>query len=128
MYKHFDAQIDSILSKMSLDDKIGQLNQICYSAKPDRVEGIKDMIRRGCVGSLILAESSTAGNDTNSVIDRAMLDEYQRIAVTESPSKIPFCKTSSERLPRSELKSARSARAKALIEARLPNRRGCGTW
>ena len=90
MYKHFDAQIDAILSKMSLDDKIGQLNQICYSAKPDRVEGIKDMIRRGRVGSLILAESSTAGNDTNSVIDRAMLDEYQRIAIQESPTGIPL--------------------------------------
>ena len=90
MYKHFDAQIDAILSKMSLDDKIGQLNQICYSTKPDRVEGIKDMIRRGRVGSLILAESSTAGNDTNSVIDRAMLDEYQRIAIQESPTGIPL--------------------------------------
>ena len=29
MYKHFDAQIDTILAKMTLDDKIGQLNQIC---------------------------------------------------------------------------------------------------
>ncbi len=90
MYKQFDALIDPIIAKMSLDEKIGQLNQICYSAKPERVEGIKDMIRRGRVGSLILAESSTAGNDTNSVIDRAMLDEYQRIAMTESPSKIPL--------------------------------------
>lgn len=90
MYKHFDAQIDAILSKMTLDDKIGQLNQICYSAHPERVEGIKDMIRQGRVGSLILAESSTAGNDTNSVIDRAMLDEYQRIALTESPTGIPL--------------------------------------
>jgi len=90
MYKQFDALIDPIIAKMSLDEKIGQLNQICYSAMPERVEGIKDMIRRGRVGSLILAESSTAGNDTNSVIDRAMLDEYQRIAMTESPSKIPL--------------------------------------
>jgi len=90
MYKQFDALIDPILAKMSLDDKIGQLNQICYSAKPERIEGIKEMIRQGRVGSLILAESSTAGNDTNSVIDRAMLDEYQRIAMTESPCKIPL--------------------------------------
>lgn len=90
MYTKFDVKIDEIINKMTLDEKIGQLNQICFSTEPKTVEKIKNMIRNGQVGSLILADSSTAGNDESSAINRQMLDEFQRVAVEEGPNKIPL--------------------------------------
>ena len=90
MFKELDAGVDEILAKMSLDEKIGQLNQICYSYQPDTILKIKDMIRKGQVGSLILADSSTAGNDASAAVNADLLDEFQKVAVNESPNKIPL--------------------------------------
>ena len=90
MFKKYDNLVDEIVSKMTLHEKIGQLNQICYSTDPKTVEKIKDMIRKGEVGSLILADSATAGNDPTSSFNRHALDEFQKVAVNESPNKIPL--------------------------------------
>lgn len=90
MFKRFDTLIDTIISRMSLDEKIGQLNQICFSTDHKTIDHIKDMIRKGQVGSLILAASSTAGNDDNSSVNRELLNEFQHVAVNESPNKIPL--------------------------------------
>ena len=90
MYKKYDKIIDELLSKMTLSEKIGQLNQICFSDSPQKMEVIKEMIRKGQVGSLILADSSTAGNDESLAVNCKLLDEYQRVAVEESPNKIPL--------------------------------------
>lgn len=90
MYKKYDKIIDELLSKMTLSEKIGQLNQICFSDSPVKMENIKEMIRKGQVGSLILADSSTAGNDESLAVNRKLLDEFQKVAVEESPNKIPL--------------------------------------
>lgn len=90
MYKKFDKIIDNLIDKMSLDEKIGQLNQIAFSTNPQEAEKIKERIRKGEVGSLILADSATAGNDASSSFNRHILDDFQRVAVEESPTKIPL--------------------------------------
>lgn len=90
MYEKLNLEIDALLSKMTIDEKIGQLNQICFSSNPNEIEKIKDLVRSGKVGSLILADSSMAGNDKSWDVSREILDEYQRVAVEESPNNIPL--------------------------------------
>ncbi|WP_316978635.1 beta-glucosidase BglX [Shumkonia mesophila] len=75
--------LDDLLSRMSLADKVGQLNHPNVQAASTTGAGtatgdIEDQIRRGDVGSL------SAG------IDPTRLRELQRIAVEESPAKIPL--------------------------------------
>ncbi len=90
MYKKFDGQIDVLLSKMTLKEKIGQLNQITGPLREDQVEELKGMIRRGEIGSLILASSATAGNDKQGHVNVVLYNELQRVAVEESPNHIPM--------------------------------------
>lgn len=89
MYKEFDSQIDKILSSMSLKEKIGQLNQVTEPT-PDTMEALKERIRKGEIGSVILAATSTAGNDTQQAVIVEMLNELQRCAMEESKSGIPL--------------------------------------
>ncbi len=88
MYRQFDAQIDALLAKMTLRQKIGQLNQICLLEKD--ITPHKEAIRRGEVGSIIIASSATAGNDPQSCVDVNLYQELQHIAVEESPLGIPM--------------------------------------
>ena len=90
MYKEFDGLIDNLLSKMTLKEKIGQLNQITGPLREDQIEGIKTAIRNGEVGSIILASSSTAGNDPQGHVNIDLYNELQKVAVTESRLKIPM--------------------------------------
>ncbi len=77
-----------ILSKMTLKEKIGQLNQEAFIE--DKYEEIKEKVRRGELGSLILANSATSGNDPQQKIFTDALNELERIALEESPSGIPL--------------------------------------
>ncbi len=75
--------LENLLSRMSLADKIGQLNHPNVQSGTSTGAGIaagdiEDQIRRGEVGSL------SAG------LDPARLRELQRIAIEESPQKIPL--------------------------------------
>lgn len=79
-------RIRELLKKMTLDEKIGQLNQV----KQNDSEELKEDIKKGKIGSFILANSSTAGNDEQSKANKKLLDELQKIAVEESPSGIPI--------------------------------------
>ncbi len=88
MYREFDTQIDALLQKMTLREKIGQLNQICLSC--GNIEAYKEAIRKGEVGSIILASSATAGNDPQSCVDVALYQELQHIAVEGSRLGIPM--------------------------------------
>lgn len=81
-------KIDAIIAKMSLREKIGQMNQVCFCA--DSIDELKEMIHNGQVGSVILADSNTAGNDTQKKTDISVINELQRLAVEESPSGIPI--------------------------------------
>jgi beta-glucosidase len=77
----FDAEtaqrVESILAKLSLEEKIGQLNQV---GGADFAPGPKaeDQIRRGGAGSVLWL------NDTR------RFNELQKIAVEESPAGIPL--------------------------------------
>lgn len=83
-------KINSVIKKMSLEEKIGQLNQVQLNIKLNNGENLKEEIRQGRVGSVILAQSSTAGNDEQQRVKIDLLNEVQRIAVEESPSGIPL--------------------------------------
>lgn len=77
-----------ILSRMTLKEKIGQLNQEAFIE--DKYEEIKQKVRNGQLGSLILANSATSGNDPQQKIFAEALNELERIALEESPSGIPL--------------------------------------
>lgn len=90
MYKELEQKIDELITKMSVREKIGQLNQILEPRSREQVEDYKRKIRNGEVGSIILAASATAGNDRQSYIDVELYNELQRVAVEESRCRIPL--------------------------------------
>ena len=77
-----------ILSRMTLQEKIGQLNQEAF--RDEQYEELKEKVRKGQLGSLILANSATSGNDPQQKIFADALNELERIALEESPSGIPL--------------------------------------
>lgn len=74
------------IRNMSLEEKIGQLNQI----QLEDTKQLREEIRKGGVGSVILADTATAGNDEQKRIDISLLNDLQKIAVDESPTGIPL--------------------------------------
>lgn len=89
MYKELDFEVDKIVNSLSLKEKIGQLNQVTEPT-PDTLEELKERIRRGEIGSVILAATATAGNDEQQTVIVEMLNELQRCAMEESKSGIPL--------------------------------------
>ncbi|MGN0432619.1 MAG: glycoside hydrolase family 3 N-terminal domain-containing protein [Lachnospiraceae bacterium] len=89
MYREFDCDAEKILSSLSLKEKIGQLNQV-IQPDADTLEELKESIRRGEVGSVILSDSATAGNDEQQAILIDMINDLQKCAVEESASGIPL--------------------------------------
>jgi len=76
---NLDKKIDSLLSKMSLTEKIGQTSLRGTSSRVKTLpEELKQAVREGKIGSVI------------NVLDRNNVDELQRIAVKESPHGIPL--------------------------------------
>jgi len=78
------VRVDSVLSLMTLEEKIGQLNQLSYgsgwgpSIKVQVPDQYKKMIREGKIGSFLNATGAE------------LTYELQKIAVTESRLKIPL--------------------------------------
>ena len=78
------ARVDSVLSLMTLDEKIGQLNQLSYgigwgpTIKISVDDEYKQLIREGKIGSFLNA------------IGAEFTYELQKIAVEESRLKIPL--------------------------------------
>ncbi|HEY3311935.1 MAG TPA: beta-glucosidase BglX [Anaerolineales bacterium] len=71
------ARVTALLERMSLEEKIGQLTQLgaaSFSFGPDP----RELIRKGAVGSVLWL------NDTSE------FNALQKVAVEESPSKIPL--------------------------------------
>lgn len=71
-----EQRIDDLLSRMTLDEKIGQMNQLNGSGwvSPD----LSGAVKGGAVGSIL------------NEVDLATVNELQRIAVEESRLKIPL--------------------------------------
>ena len=78
------ARVDSVLSLMTLDEKIGQLNQLSYgigwgpTVEANVPEEYKQQIREGKIGSFLNA------------IGAEFTYELQKVAVNESRLKIPL--------------------------------------
>ena len=75
--KQVSAKVEALLMKMSLEEKVGQLNQVggaAFSPGP----AAEDQIRKGGAGSVLWL------NDTK------RFNELQKIAMEESPSGIPL--------------------------------------
>ena len=90
MFKKFESQAKEIISKMTLKEKIGQLNQITITPYTNDMEKLYEMIRNGEVGSIILASSATAGNDPQGHVNVDLYNNLQKIAVEESRMGIPL--------------------------------------
>ena len=88
MEKNIESRINELLGRMSIKEKIGQLNQISSPLKPD--EDIFRKIRNGEIGSFLMATTALAGNDDSDTANAELLNEMQRIAVEESPNGIPI--------------------------------------
>jgi beta-glucosidase len=69
---------DALLAQMTLREKIGQLNQLFFFSFLHKEEDLYDGIRKGETGSLLF------------VTDPALLNRFQKIAVSESRLKIPL--------------------------------------
>jgi beta-glucosidase len=78
-------RIEDLLHHMTLEEKAGQLNQR-YNLGPEQY----DQVRRGEIGSGLLANSSTAGNNRQERIFVKNGNEIQKVAVTESRLGIPL--------------------------------------
>ena len=90
MYKKFATKAKELISKMTLREKIGQLNQITITPYTNDMEKLYEMIRNGEVGSIILASSATAGNDPQGHVNVDLYNNLQKIAVKESRMGIPM--------------------------------------
>src|SRR4051812_13778836 len=75
--------IRNLLARMSIDDKIGQLNQYFSFGKFD-----PQVIRQGKAGSIIIAEGALTGASANGTPHAETCNQIQQIAL-EAPHKIP---------------------------------------
>ena len=89
MYEVFNEKVEQILSRLSLKEKIGQLNQVPQPVS-ENLDEVKERIRRGEIGSFILCNSPTAGNDEQQAVMVELLNDLQKVAVEESGSGIPL--------------------------------------
>lgn len=90
MYKKFATKAKELINKMTLREKIGQLNQITITPYTNDMNKLYEMIRNGEVGSIILASSATAGNDPQGHVNVDLYNNLQKIAVEESRMGIPM--------------------------------------
>ncbi|MBQ0083696.1 MAG: glycoside hydrolase family 3 C-terminal domain-containing protein [Clostridiales bacterium] len=90
MFEIYLQKAEEIVSKMTLKEKIGQLNQITVDSCKNDAEQLYTMIRNGEVGSMILASSATAGNDAQGLVNIDFYKKLQKIAVEESRLHIPM--------------------------------------
>lgn len=75
-----EQAINELIAKMTLDEKIGQTNLrgTSSSVKGDLPESLKEAVRKGEIGAFL------------NVMNIEYIDELQRIAVEESPNRIPL--------------------------------------
>ena len=90
MYKEYINKARQIISQMTLKEKIGQLHQITITPYSNDMDKLRQLIKNGEIGSLILASSATAGNDPQGHVNIDVYNELQKIAVEESRLGIPM--------------------------------------
>lgn len=85
---NIEKRIEELLCQMTLEEKIGQLNQVKAPLKED--EDVFELIRQGKIGSFIMATTAHAGNDDTALTENLLINKMQRIAVEESRLHIPI--------------------------------------
>ncbi len=90
MNHQFEDRITGLLGKMTLKEKIGQLNMTVAPKTEEELEKVKIRLRKGEIGSMILASSATAGNDPQERVNTAMCNRIQKAAIEEGPHGIPL--------------------------------------
>ena len=83
MSKH--SLVDALLSQMTLEEKVGQLN-----LAPDADAVDVDQIRSGKTGAVICATSAYAGNDRQTRVRADRINELQKVATEGSRLGIPL--------------------------------------
>lgn len=73
-----NKRVEDLLAKMTLDEKIGQLNQLFYISQITKAEVMEAGVREGKVGALLF------------VTDPAVINRFQKVAVEQSRLKIPL--------------------------------------
>jgi beta-glucosidase len=73
-----DRRVDELLSRMTLEEKVGQVHQIFYFKQFMRPEMVEPDIRAGKIGSLLF------------VTDPVIINRLQKVAVENSRLKIPL--------------------------------------
>lgn len=86
--KEMEAKIEALIAKMTLHEKVGQLNMPETPSLKNKEEFL-EKVRRGEIGALLMSVGSTAGNTPQGAINVDFYNEIQRVAVEESPSGIP---------------------------------------
>lgn len=85
-----EKRVEELLSQMTLEEKIGQMNQA--GMPPEEREDTKELyekLKRGEIGSFIMAATATAGNDDTEIIPDDIFAKLQQKAVNESRLGIP---------------------------------------
>ena len=72
-----EARVGLLLERMTLDEKLGQLEQLGGNPDGQPLAGQRDLVRKGLLGSLFNVRGA---RNTNAI---------QHIAIDESPIKIP---------------------------------------
>ncbi len=83
---NIEEKVSELIHKMTLKEKIGQLNQLPINDSDE----LKEKIRKGEVGSVILARTALTGDSGNDAVMLQLLDDLQSIAIDESPNHIPI--------------------------------------
>jgi beta-glucosidase len=73
-----DRRVDALLSQMTVEEKVGQLNQLFYFTQFMKPEMVEPGIREGKIGSLLF------------LTDPVLINRFQKVAVENSRLKIPL--------------------------------------
>lgn len=84
----YKAKAREILSRMTMEEKIGQVIQLSYSAQS--VEEMAEIIRTKKPGSLILCGSALGGSDKQREVCLDAINALQKVAVEETEKGIPI--------------------------------------
>jgi beta-glucosidase len=76
--KSIDRRVNELVSQMTIDEKVGQLNQLFYFSSFMKPEMVEPGIREGKIGSLLF------------VTNPAIINRFQKVAVENSRLKIPL--------------------------------------
>ena len=85
-----EQRINELISKMTIEEKIGQLNMEMLNLDEGRIDNIKALAREGKLSSCILAASALAGDCEQEQFLLSELNEIQHCAVEESRLGIPL--------------------------------------